>query len=205
MGYPQKLLADNEEIAFELRPHWRSLVMPIIWLVLIVGVGAFLLSRVRQWFGDDSTVLTIVRVAVVVVGLFLLFFLVIRPLLDWWTTQYVFTNRRIIIRTGFIARQGRDMPLSKVNNVMFEHTVWERMLNCGTLMIESASEHGMLVVANVPDVEEVQREVYRLHDEDDAFRAARSEMYSQQLQSGHTPAPLAEHDQPGGSQPPPSA
>ena len=32
----------------------------------------------------------------------------------------------------------------------------------------------MLVIANVPNVEHVQREVYRLHDEDDAFRAARS-------------------------------
>ena len=66
----------------------------------------------------------------------------------------------------------------------------ERIFNSGTLVIESASEHGMLVVANVPNVEQVQREVYRLHDDDDAFRAARSELFEQQLRSGQTPEVL---------------
>jgi hypothetical protein len=58
--------------------------------------------------------------------------------------------------------------------VSFDHSVWERMLNCGTLMIESAAENGQLIIENIPDVESVQREVYRLHDEDDAFRRARN-------------------------------
>ena len=107
-------------------------------------------------------------------ALIALIVLVIRPFLFWWTTQYVFTNRRIIIRTGIVARRGRDMPLSKVNDVSFDHSVWERMLNCGTLMIESAAENGQLIIENIPDVENVQREVYRLHDEDDAFRRARN-------------------------------
>jgi uncharacterized membrane protein YdbT with pleckstrin-like domain len=111
---------------------------------------------------------------VVVVALIALFILVVRPFLFWWTTQYVFTNRRIIIRTGIVARRGRDMPLSKVNDVSFDHTVWERLLNTGTLMIESAAENGQLVIENIPNVEQVQREVYRLHDEDDAFRRARN-------------------------------
>jgi hypothetical protein len=61
-------------------------------------------------------------------------------------------------------------------------------------MIESASENGMLVVANVPNVERVQREVYRLHDDDDAFRSARSEMYEAQFRSGQLPAPLIDDD-----------
>ena len=42
----------------------------------------------------------------------------VQPLLTWLTTQYVFTNRRIITRTGIIARSGKDMPLSKLNDVL---------------------------------------------------------------------------------------
>lgn len=194
MAYPQKLLANGEEIEFELRPHWRSLFFPIFWLLVIVGVAAFLAAKMGTWLADDSAVLAVLRWVVVIVALFLLIFLFVRPLVTWLTTQYVFTNRRVIVRTGFIARKGRDMPLSKVNNVMFEHTVFERFFNCGTLMIESASENGMLVVANVPNVEHVQREVYRLHDDDDAFRSARSEMYEAQFRSGQTPAPLVGDD-----------
>lgn len=194
MAYPKKLLADGEEIQFELRPHWRSLFFPIFWLLVIVGVAAFTMSKLNTWLDDGSAALSVLRWAIAIVALFLLVFLFVRPLIAWLTTQYVFTNRRVIVRTGLIARKGRDMPLSKVNNVMFEHTVFERFFNCGTLMIESASEHGMLVVANVPNVERVQREVYRLHDEDDAYRSARSEMYEAQFRTGQVPAPLLDSD-----------
>jgi len=171
MAYPQKLLGDDEQVQFELRPAWKTVIWPIVWLLVIIAAFAFLMGKVNSWF--DGTTGTILTWGLVVIGLIALVILVIRPLVYWWTTQYVFTNRRIIIRTGVIARKGRDMPLSKVNDVSFNHTVWERMLNCGTLMVESAAENGQLVIENIPDVERVQREVYRLHDEDDAFRRAR--------------------------------
>ena len=96
-----------------------------------------------------------------------------RPFLYWMTTQYVITDHRIIVRTGLISRSGRDMPLSRVNDVSFKKSVLERFLNCGTLMIESAGTQGQLVISSVPDVEDIQREIYRLHDEDDERRRNR--------------------------------
>lgn len=171
MAYPQKLLGDDEEIQFELRPAWKTLIWPAFWLIVIIGAFAFLLGQISSWFdGPTGDIMTWVLIFFTVIALGIL---VVRPFLFWWTTQYVFTNRRIIIRTGIIARKGRDMPLSKVNDVSFDHTVWERMVNCGTLIIQSAAENGGLVVENIPNVENVQREVYRLHDEDDAFRRNR--------------------------------
>ena len=95
---------------------------------------------------------------------------VIRPIVFWSTTLYVFTNRRIITRTGLISRRGRDMPLSRVNDVSFNHTVIERIFNCGTIMVESAGESGQLQIDNVPDVEDLQRDIYRWHEEDDTRR-----------------------------------
>lgn len=172
MGYPQKLLGDEEQVQFELRPAWKTLIWPAVWLLVIIGLFSFLLGKINSWF--DGATGDIMTWVLIVVGLIALGILVVRPFLFWWTTQYVFTNRRIIIRTGIVARKGRDMPLSKVNDVSFDHSVWERMLNCGTLMIESAAENGQLVIENIPDVESVQREIYRLHDEDDSFRRARS-------------------------------
>ena len=172
MAYPQKLLGNEEQIQFELRPAWKTLIWPAFWLIVIIGVFFFVLGRVSSWF--DGATGDIMTWVLIVVALIALFILVVRPVLFWWTTQYVFTNRRIIIRTGIIARKGRDMPLSKVNDVSFDHSFWERLLNTGTLMIESAAENGQLVIENIPDVETVQREVYRLHDEDDAFRRNRT-------------------------------
>lgn len=167
MGYPGKLLAQGESIQFEMRPHWRSMVFPSIVLIVVVGLAGFGLAKVP----DNSTgrILGWVIVAAALVALFGWF---LRPLLTWLTTQYVFTNRRIITRTGIVARSGKDMPLSKLNDVQFSYTIIERALGCGTLTVSSASEDGALVIRNIPRVEEIQREIYHLAEVDEGRRRA---------------------------------
>jgi len=41
MPYPDKLLADNEEVVRHLHPHWVTLFWPIVRLLLIVGAASF--------------------------------------------------------------------------------------------------------------------------------------------------------------------
>lgn len=181
MAYPKKLLADDETIVYELRPHWRALVAPVAVFLLTVAVGVYLLAK---W---DNTVARWL-VGIVMAVLFVVW--VVRPFVYWWSTQYVFTDHRIIVRTGVVARKGRDMPLSRVNDVSFEHSFVERFLNCGTLVVESAGTQGQLRIASVPDVETIQRDIYRLHDEDDERR--------RRQYSGQAPQPPAGY----GQQPP---
>ena len=172
MGYPKKLLADDEEIVYDMRPHWRALVAPIIVFLVTMVIGFFLLAKLA---GNDAFYVSGARILVVAIMLVSLFGWVLRPLAYWWTTQYVVTNRRLIVRSGLIARNGRDMPLSRVNDVSFHHTVIDQFMNCGTLIVESAGEKGQLEMRAVPDVENLQREVYRLHDEDDMRRRRAAE------------------------------
>lgn len=161
MAYPQKLLADGEVVQFELRPHFRALFVPIIILLGIVFVGSWL------FFVTDNSIL---KWAIAIVALLLFVPFVLIAFLRWLTTQYVFTNRRIITRQGIVAKRGRDMPLSKVQNVSFDISVMGRLLNYGALQVDSANAEGDLVISDVPHVEEIQREVYRLHEEDDSRR-----------------------------------
>ena len=170
MGYPTKLLGEGEVIEFEMKPHWRGLILPVIWLILTVFVGAWLFTLMGGW---DNIVETIGRPAVIIVALIIIVVWVVRPFLYWVTTQYVFTNRRIITRAGVISKKGRDMPLAKVNNVSFEVGVLGRILNYGRLEITSASDEN-LVIDDVPNVEVIQRDVYRLHEQDDDRRRGRS-------------------------------
>ena len=169
MGYPPRLLGQGENIAFEMRPHWRSLIMPAIWLVLVVGVATFLWSALGSWLTDSSTRGPL-RWIVFGVAVLLLLWFSVKPFLNWLTTQYVFSNRRIIVRTGLISRRGLDVPLNKINNVSFSKTLWDRILNCGVLDVQSAAESGSMTIAHVPNVETIQREIYRLMEEDDARR-----------------------------------
>jgi uncharacterized membrane protein YdbT with pleckstrin-like domain len=115
------------------------------------------------------------RWAIAVVGLLVLLVWSLWPYLRWRTTQFVLTNRRVILRTGVLSRTGRDIPLHRVNDVTFSHSLFERILRCGTLVVESGGERGQLSLRDVPQVESVQREVYRLMEDDDARRRPRDE------------------------------
>jgi uncharacterized membrane protein YdbT with pleckstrin-like domain len=127
-----------------------------------VGLGAYLATL------PSGSSARYVRIAILVVGLLVLGFVSLRPWLRWVTTIYVVTNRRVAVRVGVLARTGRDVPLTRVNDVTFTHSVVERLFGSGTLTIESAGERGQVVLEDVPHVEDVQRTIYRLvGDEDD--------------------------------------
>lgn len=166
VGIPKKLLGDDEQVVMAMRPHWKEMVWPVLLLLLASPLATFLATIIPE--GDVQPWL---RLAVVVVAAFIVVRWVVWPFLRWLTTSYVVTDRRLITRVGVIARHGRDMPLSKVNDVTFEHSsVLERVLGCGTLVVESAGERGQLVLRDVPRVEEVQRDVYRLAEADEERR-----------------------------------
>jgi uncharacterized membrane protein YdbT with pleckstrin-like domain len=167
MGYPRRLLSDDETIVLELKPHWRALIVPVIVLLAAVFVGTWTFSTWGSWF--SGPVGSIGRWAILAVAVIVVVGFVLRPFAQWLSTQYVFTDRRIITRFGILSKHGRDMPLSKVNNVSFEVSMFGRLLNYGRLEIDSASGEG-LRISDVPDVEVVQREIYRLHEEDDERR-----------------------------------
>ncbi len=161
MAYPAKLLSPGESIKFEMRPHWRALILPMIVLIALVFFGTWL------FFLTDNFIL---RWIIGLGGIVILLFGVLIPFLHWITTQYVFTDRRIIVRQGLLTKEGRDVPLAKVNSVSFEQSVLGRIFNFGVLQIESANVDGTLRINDVPDVEEIQRDVYRLQEEDDVRR-----------------------------------
>ena len=161
MGYPKKLLADGETIQFELKPHWRALFVPIVVLVIIVFLGSWLYFLTTN---------SITRYAILAVGIVIVVWFAGLPFLRWLTTQFVFTNRRVIVRRGLLTKQGRDMPLAKVNNVSFSVPFMGRILNYGRLVIQSAGEDSDLDIDDVPNVEVIQRSVYSLYEQDDARR-----------------------------------
>ena len=64
-----------------------------------------------------------------------LFTLTIAPLIDQATSEFVITNRRIIIKTGFISRNTFEMNLSKIESVNVDQTVFGRIFNYGSITI----------------------------------------------------------------------
>ena len=88
------------------------------------------------------------------------------PYLRWRTTHYVFTSERVLLQWGVLARERRDVPLSRVNDHAMTQRFAERLLGCGTLTIESAGERGQATLVDVPQVERVQTTLYELIEAD---------------------------------------
>ncbi len=164
MGYPAKLLDDGETVEHDLHPHWRVLVIPALLVPIVVGLGSYGASAV------SGSAATAVRIAILAVGLVILIVFSLRPFLRWVTTHYVVTTHRVAVRVGIVSRTGRDIPLSRINDVTFHHSLVERIFGSGTLTIESAGERGQIELEDVPHVEDVQREIYRLVEADDERR-----------------------------------
>lgn len=157
--FPSRLLADGERVVLDLRPHWRALVPPVLVLLLVaVGVGfGFTVARDHP----------LVRLILAVTALVLLLAFSLAPFLRWRATHYVVTDRRVLVRTGVLRRSGRDVPLSRVNDITFTHSLVERALGCGTLAIESAGTGGQVVLRSIPAVEQVHRTLYDLLEQTD--------------------------------------
>jgi uncharacterized membrane protein YdbT with pleckstrin-like domain len=157
MGYPRRLLDDNEEVVFDLHPHWKIMFVPVLAAVGTVFAASFISAKVPAGDRQGLARLVVFLVAIGVIGMF-----AVVPFVRWRTTHFVLTTKRVIMRSGLLARQGRDIPLFRVNDVTFNHSVWERLFGAGTLTVESAGERGQVTLSDIPHVEAVQRELYRL-------------------------------------------
>ena len=165
MAYPQKLLSADEEIVHELRPHWKQIVRPVLALFVVAGAAGFGFGYVPEGRFQGQG-----RIAVVVVAALLLLVFTVLPWLRWRTTVFVLTTERLITRQGILARSGRDIPYARINDVSFAHSAFERLLGCGSLVVESAGERGQVVLTDIPHVERIQRELYELSEDDGSRR-----------------------------------
>ena len=165
MAFPDKLLADDEEVVAHLHPHGLTLFWPAVRFLAVVGGASYLAALVPA--GRQQGVLRLALLAAVLVVLAVT---VVRPVLRWRTTHYVLTTSRLLVRTGVLTRRGRDVALSRITDVSSRQTLWQRIVRSGTVTVESAGDGGPLVLARVPDSDGVQALVAQLV-EDDAERA----------------------------------
>jgi uncharacterized membrane protein YdbT with pleckstrin-like domain len=188
VGYPDKVLGEDEEVVRHLHPHWLTVFRPVVLFLALVGAASFGAALVPA--GDQQALWRLLVVALAVV-LGLVF--VALPLLRWRTTHYVVTTHRLLFRTGILARQGRDIGLSRITDVSYRQTLWERMINSGTLSIETAGEGGPTVFSAIPDSDGVQQLLNQLVEEDADRRAEESAGYigehtwGRRARGGHHP------------------
>lgn len=148
MAISKGSLGDGEQVVLHMHTHGKALIWPVVALIALssaLGVGIALLPPSTQPWGTW-----------VAVGLFalLVIWLVLMPFLRWVTSTYTVTDRRIITRRGILHKTGHDLPLRRINNVNYARSLTDRILGCGTLVLETAAGQP-LVLHDLPRVERV--------------------------------------------------
>ena len=165
MAINPKLLNEGERVVVTTRTHVKALFAPVLVLLVVVFVTAFLGGRVTKDVSNDGLATTLGVVVGVVAAVVVLWW-VVRPFVTWFFTSYTVTDRRFIQRTGFIAKEGRTIPLNRISGVDFEMGLVDRIFGCGTLVVSDASEMGRVPLSDIPRVEQVQmlvaEELHRL-------------------------------------------
>lgn len=183
MGFPEKVLADDEKVVDHLHPHWITLVPAVLWFIVICTAAGLAIG----YAPSSGTTHAVFVWIIVVIALVLLVWLTLAPLIKWKTSHYVFTDHRVLIRTGVLRRTGRDIALRNISDVGFSQSLWDRIVGAGTLSIESASENGRSVLEDVPRSERQQQLINRLIEQDADRRAREAAEHHRPAPQGYEP------------------
>ena len=154
-------LSEGEHVVLRLHPHWKTVLRPVLVLALIIA--AVLAALILLPSSADKPY---VKLGIAVLAVLAAITWCAVPLLRWRTTSYELTNRRLRLRSGILTRSGRDFPLARISDVSFSHGILDRILGCGRLVVESAGEHGELILNEIPHVQDVQAQLFQLVEDE---------------------------------------
>jgi uncharacterized membrane protein YdbT with pleckstrin-like domain len=152
-----RFLHDDETLVLTRRPHVKYL-FGVGFLLLVTAVGGVAGAQLlNPGAGDKNGWITWAAIVIPVVAA--LNFL--RKWLVWSRDVLMLTSQRLIARKGLIAKNTMEIPLDRINNISSSQSVGERMTGSGDLVIESGGEDGRAVFSNMSKPGDVQREIYR--------------------------------------------
>lgn len=154
MSFLKRMLGPGEEVVLESRPHW-SVIVP-----RSVGLAAVLAGCITVVVLWSSAPVWIGYLLAAVGALAALWFLV--RFVRWRTSWLVITTRRVVYRTGMLQRTGREIPLSRVQDVTYRQSLFERLIGTGDLTVESAGEGGSAPFPQVKHPDRIQSVISQL-------------------------------------------
>jgi uncharacterized membrane protein YdbT with pleckstrin-like domain len=116
-NYVEHNLIAGEQVVYETRIH------PIIFL----SPGAVILLGIGLGVGLSPPG-----------GLVVLVFGVLMLIAAWirqWSGEFAVTNKRVVVKVGFISRRTIEINMSKVESIEVNQDIFARLLNYGTIMV----------------------------------------------------------------------
>ncbi|MGB7449596.1 MAG: PH domain-containing protein [Ornithinimicrobium sp.] len=168
MASSQVELMPGESMVLSANPHWFYFWKHLAAAVVVIAVAAVAWMIQAAWLSTVLWWVAGVALAALLVALAIVF-------VQWRSTHFAVTDRRVAYTSGVFRRRGVSIPLNRVNNVNFEQSLLARMLDNGVVTIESAGETGDSVFENIPHPATVRTTIFAQMEADeqsDSYRDA---------------------------------
>lgn len=144
-------LHPGEHVLYEGHPSWRAILDFYVKGIAATAVVALLVALVTGWLGDETDQGLVTIIALVGVALTILVGFVKRV-----ATNYTITDRRLHIKRGIVSRTIQETRLERVQNVNYNQSVLQRMLQVGDVDFDTAAgDDYNFVFAGVADPADV--------------------------------------------------
>ena len=132
MRYIQSTLLSDEKVIHSARPHWiifsTAAIYLIISAILLIFGPDLLLSGITLFSWQLYQLLALV---VFIVALYF----GLGAFITYSTSEYGITNKRILIKVGFIRRISVELFLDKIEAIQISQSISGRIWNYGTIVI----------------------------------------------------------------------
>jgi uncharacterized membrane protein YdbT with pleckstrin-like domain len=126
MSYVDRNLLPGEEVVYRTKVHWIVFAAPV--LVFLVAVLILIASAGGN---QDHAAGSGIGIAFVIVAGALAF----GRWVVWLSSEFAVTNKRVLIKVGFIQRHSLELLLQKVEGIGVDQGIWGRVLDYGTIIV----------------------------------------------------------------------
>jgi uncharacterized membrane protein YdbT with pleckstrin-like domain len=145
----------QEEVCLEARRHGIVLVRPLVWSIILAGVGGAIATVPSPWLWLGVAIVALAAA------------IALRAVWKWERTLVVVTTEKVLVVNGTWRRHSRAVRLAAVEMVELEQSLSGQMLGYGTVVV------GSLTLDHVPRPKRLYRLIERLSAEPAATRLAR--------------------------------
>ena len=119
MSYIEQNLMNEESVLYRGNLHWVVFLWPVIFFVIAI--------MLFTGGGDTASAGGLFIIIAVITG--------IASLINFKTSEFGITNKRVIVKVGFIRRNSIEVLLNKVEGIQVSQGILGRILGFGSITV----------------------------------------------------------------------
>lgn len=120
MGYIDENLMNGERVVHRSKLHWIVFLKPIV-----LALVAFMFLAGKKEVAPVGNLLFLIAIVWAV-----------SAFISFKTSEFGITNKRVLIKVGFIRRTSLETLLTKVEGIQVNQGILGRIFNYGTIMVK---------------------------------------------------------------------